>query len=132
MIRGDLAVADLPAAWNDRIRADLGLEVPDDARGCLQDVHWSMGAIGYFPSYTLGSLYAAQFWETLCRDVEDVEGRMAGGEFTPVLEWLRREIHPHGRRWPAADLCRRITGADLDHGALMRHLRSKLHAIYEL
>src|SRR5207237_397855 len=68
---GDLPIAELPGAWNERVRQDLGLDVPDDRRGCLQDIHWSMGAVGYFPTYTLGNLYAAQLWEAITRDVPD-------------------------------------------------------------
>jgi carboxypeptidase Taq len=130
MLRGDLPVADLPEAWNRRIREDLGLQVPDDARGCLQDIHWSMGSVGYFPTYTLGTLYAAQFWEAPAAEIPDIDGRMARGDFAALLGWLREKIHGHGRRFSAGDLCRRITGAPLSHGALMRHLEGKLRGIY--
>jgi len=132
MVRGDLAVADVPAAWNDRIRADLGLEVPDDRHGCLQDIHWSSAAIGYFPTYTLGTLYAAQIWEAIVDALPDVEGRMARGDFAPVLHWLRENVHAHGRRYRAADLCARITGRPLGHDALFRHLNAKLRPLYRL
>jgi carboxypeptidase Taq len=132
MIRGDLKPADLPGAWNERIRSDLGLEVPGDGQGCLQDIHWSMGAIGYFPTYTLGSLYAAQFWEALCRDVGGIEESLRAGDFRPVLAWLREKIHRHGRRYPAAELCRTLTGEPLTHEPLLRHLRAKLDPIYRL
>jgi len=132
LLRGDLAVADLPRAWNDRIRRDLGAEVPDDARGCLQDIHWSMGAIGYFPTYTLGTLYAAQFWEAIRRAIPDLESAIEHGEFATLLGWLRDNVHAHGRRYPAHELCMRLTGAPLGHGPLLRHLRSKLGSIYGL
>lgn len=132
LLRGDLAVADLPAAWNDRMRDDLGLEVPDDARGCLQDVHWAMGAIGYFPTYTLGTLYAAQLFEAAERDRPGLANGFAEGRFEPLLDWLRRSVHRHGRRVPAAELCRRVTGRDLDHAALLRHLRGTLSRLYDL
>ena len=97
MIRGDLAVADLPGAWNDRIKSDLGLDVPDDARGCLQDVHWSMGSVGYFPTYTLGNLYSAQLWDAVVVAIPDVDQRMQRGEFVALLGWLRDNVHAHGR-----------------------------------
>jgi carboxypeptidase Taq len=132
MIRDDLRPADLPAAWNERVKRDLGLEVRDDARGCLQDVHWSMGAIGYFPTYTLGSLYAAQLWEALIESVPDLPEQVAGGEFGVLLDWLRRNVHVHGRRFPAAELCRRVTGRPLGHEPLMRHLNGKLRPIYRM
>ncbi len=114
------------------MRSDLGLAVPDDRRGCLQDVHWSVGAIGYFPTYTLGNLYAAQFWRTLRTEVPDVDRQIAGGSFAGALAWLRERIHVHGRRYTAADLCRRITGAPLGHEALISYLRGKLSPLYGL
>src|SRR5690606_18274908 len=79
LLSGDLAVGDLPGAWNDRIRSDLGLEVPDHRSGCLQDIHWSMGAIGYFPTYTLGNLYAAQLWEAAQREQPGLDASIAAG-----------------------------------------------------
>jgi carboxypeptidase Taq len=132
LFRGELAPADLPGAWNRRIRDDLGLEVPDDARGCLQDVHWSMGAIGYFPTYTLGNLYAAQFWEAIVVALPDLDQQMAQGEFSALLAWLRENIHEAGRRFPADELCRNLTGKPLSHEPLMRHLSSRLRPIYGL
>jgi carboxypeptidase Taq len=132
MIRGDLAPADLPGAWNERVRVDLGLEVPDDARGCLQDIHWSMGAIGYFPTYTLGSLYAAQMWEAALEARPDLRDRIAAGEFAGLLGWLREQVHAHGRRFKADELCRRVTGGPLGHGPLMRHLEGKLRPLHGL
>lgn len=130
MLRGDLRTSDLPEAWNERIRKDLGIEVPDDSRGCLQDIHWSMGSIGYFPTYTLGSCLAAQLWETFAAQHVDIETRMATGDFTEILGWLRREIHAHGRRFRTDELCRRTTGRALDSAALMRHLNGKLLPLY--
>ncbi len=132
MLHGDLKPADLPGAWNDRVRSDLGLTVPDDARGCLQDIHWSMGAIGYFPTYTLGNLYSAQIWEALRVDLPELDRQMASGEFQPLLSWLRDKIHRHGRRWQAEELGRRVTGKSLGHEPLMRYLGSKLRPVYGL
>jgi carboxypeptidase Taq len=126
MIRGELDVAELPRAWNERVEADLGLRVPDDRRGCLQDVHWAMGALGYFPTYTLGSLYAAQLWEAASRDIPDLAVRIARGEFGALRDWLRTGVHVHGRRYPAAELCQRLTGRGLSHEPLVRHLAGKL------
>ncbi|MDX9911996.1 MAG: carboxypeptidase M32 [Phycisphaerales bacterium] len=130
MIRGDLAVRDLPGAWNERFKALFGVDVPDDTRGCLQDVHWSFGLIGYFPTYTLGNLYAASFWNALKRDLPDVDAKMERGEFAPVLSWFNDKIHRHGRMYPPRELCRRITGADLSTEPLMAYLGAKLGGVY--
>jgi carboxypeptidase Taq len=130
MIRGDLAVKDLPGEWNRRVKDYLGLEVPDDARGCLQDVHWAFGLIGYFPTYTLGNLYAAQFWETINQQIPDLKARMARGDFAALKAWLNTNIHAQGRRYRAADLCQKLTGKPLSADPLMRHLEGKLRAVY--
>lgn len=132
MLAGDLAVKDLPGVWAERMRSDLGLEVPDDARGCMQDIHWSMGAVGYFPTYTLGNLYAAQLWEAIDDAVPDVEGQIARGEFGGLLAWLRENVHAHGRRYTAPELCRRATGRDLTPAPLLSYLRTKLRGVYGL
>jgi carboxypeptidase Taq len=132
LLTGDLAIDDLPSAWNDRMKSDLGVDVPDDRRGCLQDVHWSMGAIGYFPTYTLGNLYAAQLWESVTREMPDLEDGFRAGEFEPLLSWLRDRIHRHGQQYRAEDLCERVTGRPLDHRPLVAYLRSKLTPLYGL
>jgi len=132
MLSGNLPTAELPRAWNERIKNDLGLDVPDDAHGCLQDVHWSMGAIGYFPTYTLGSLYAAQMWEAALRDEPGLPGEIGRGEFSTLLNWLRERVHRHGRRYTAAELCKQITGGALSHEPLIRHLDAKLRPLYRI
>lgn len=132
LIRGDLAVADLPGAWNERFEALIGAKVPDDTHGCLQDVHWSFGLLGYFPTYTLGNLYAAQFFEAIKEQTPDLDDRIAGGDFSAVLAWNREHIHAHGRRYTAADLCERATGSTLSAEPLMRHLEGKLRPVYGL
>jgi carboxypeptidase Taq len=130
MLHGELAVRDLPGAWNERIRADLGLEVPDDRRGCLQDVHWSMAAIGYFPTYTLGNLYAAQFWTEIGKQIPDLEARISRGDFSALLGWLVEKVHVHGRRYTAPELCAKLTGTSLSAAPLMTYLEAKLRPIY--
>jgi carboxypeptidase Taq len=130
LLSGELPVRDLPAAWNERIRADLGLEVPDDARGCLQDIHWSMGALGYFPTYTLGNLYAAQFWTALRQALPGLDDDLRRGEFGGLLAWLKENVHAHGRRYTAPELCERITGQRLRHEPLLQYLQAKLKPIY--
>jgi len=132
LINGDLAVKDLPKAWNAMFKDYLGLKVPSDKVGCLQDVHWAFGLVGYFPTYTLGNLYAAQFWEKINRDIPDLEKRMSKGNFGDLLGWLRHNIHRHGRRYRAAELCRKVTGKELSPEPLMRHLETKLRAVYGL
>ncbi len=130
MMSGDLEARDIPSEWNRMYKSYLGLDVPNHANGCLQDVHWSMGAIGYFPTYTLGNLYCAQFFETAC---EQVPGMVAGfekGEFAPLLDWLRSNIHCHGRRYGAAELCQRITGKPLSAQPLLNYLEGKLRPLH--
>jgi carboxypeptidase Taq len=132
MLAGDLAVADLPGAWNERVRADLGLEVPDDRRGVLQDIHWSMGAVGYFPTYTLGNLYAAQLWEAVSAALPDLDAQLRGGELSGLLEWLKAHVHAHGRRHAAPELIRLATGQPLSHEPLLGYLGTKLRSVYRL
>ncbi|VAX41443.1 Thermostable carboxypeptidase 1, partial [hydrothermal vent metagenome] len=130
MVRGDLSVSDLPGAWNEQFEQMLGVKVPDDRRGCLQDVHWSFGLLGYFPTYTLGNLYAAQFWEKINEDIPDLSTQMSRGEFGSLLTWLRTNIHRHGMRFRAGELCERITGKALSADPLLRHLEGKLRPVY--
>ena len=130
LFNGALEVAGVPSAWNAAYKKYLGLDVPDDRRGCLQDVHWSAGLVGYFPTYTFGNLYAAQFWEAMARDLPKRDTMMSKGEFAPILSWLRESIHAHGRRYSAEELCKRVTGQPLSHDALLRHLARKVSAVY--
>ena len=130
MLSGEVGAADVPAAWNQKMRDYLGLTPPDDAQGCLQDIHWSGGAIGYFPTYTLGNLYAAQFFERAGQDVGDLDAMFARGEFRPLLDWLRKNVHTHGKRHLPRDLARRVTGKDLSPEPLLRHLRAKATELY--
>jgi carboxypeptidase Taq len=130
MLDGSVTPKDLPAAWNAKMQQYLGITPPDDARGCLQDIHWSGGAIGYFPTYTLGNLYAAQFFEQANKDLGDLPKQFARGEFAPLLDWLRKNIHVHGKRYSARELATRITGADLSPQPLLHHLRAKASELY--
>jgi carboxypeptidase Taq len=132
LINDDLPVSDLPAAWHAKYREYLGIQSPTDADGVLQDVHWSSGAFGYFPTYSLGNLYAAQFFEKAQQDLGDLQDMFRRGEFLPLREWLCANIHSQGRRYPAAELGRRVTGSPLSHDALMRHLRGKFGPLYDL
>jgi carboxypeptidase Taq len=132
LISGDLPVRDVPGVWNENFERLVGVRVPDDARGCLQDVHWSFGLFGYFPTYTLGNLYAAQFWEAIGRAVPDRDEGVARGDFAPILAWNREHIHRHGRRYSAAELCVRATGQELSSAPLMRHLASRVKPAYAM
>ncbi len=132
LVTGDLRVGELPEAWNAQYREALGVEPPDDAQGVLQDIHWSMGSFGYFPTYALGNLYAAQLYRTMKRDLPGMEEELVRGEFAPVLSWLRDKVHRLGRLVPAAELCRQVTGESLDPACLAEYLESKYAAVYEL
>jgi carboxypeptidase Taq len=130
LVRGDLPVSEVPTAWNEKFRASFAMTPSSDALGCLQDIHWSCGGIGYFPTYTLGNLYAAQWMETIRKDLGDVDLDFRRGQFTRVLGWLREKIHKAARIYPASVLCERVTGQALSTQPLMRHLRGKYTALY--
>ena len=125
MIAGDLAVADLPGAWNDGMQRLLGITPPDDRRGCLQDIHWYDGAFGYFPSYTLGAMAAAQLMAALRADVPAVDEAMARGDLSPLLGWVRREVHGRANLLGFNDLMRAATGKPLDAKAFEAHLTAR-------
>lgn len=132
LVRGDLQPADVPGAWNDKFQQLLGLTPPDAARGCLQDIHWSFGGLGYFPTYTLGNLYGAQLMEAARRDLGDLDADFRRGDFNRLKTWLNDRIHRHGQRYRAGKLCERVTGRGLEHAPLMRYLRGKYEALYEI
>jgi len=132
LIGGDLKVGDVPGAWSETLKRHLGLASPDDRRGCLQDIHWSGGAIGYFPTYTLGNLYAAQFFARARQELGDLNVLFRRGEFRPLLDWLQTRIHRQGQRHRAADLVRAVTGEPLNHRYLLEHLRGKFEPLYGL
>ena len=132
VIGGSLEVAGIPSLWNKLYKDYLGLVVPDDRRGCLQDIHWSMGAMGYFPTYTLGNLYASQFFEAACTEMPGLLDGFARGEFAPLKAWLNSNIHAHGRRFTPSELVQRVTGKPLSPEPLMRHLEGKLRPLYGL
>ncbi len=125
MIAGDLALADLPGAWNDGMAELVGVVPPDDAQGCLQDIHWPGGAWGYFPTYTLGAMAAAQLFETACNAESGVLPGIAKGDFTPLVGWLRAKVHGHGSRLPADTLMTEATGRPLDADAFKRHIQRR-------
>lgn len=132
LISGDLAPADVPVAWNEEFTRSFGITPPDDAQGCLQDIHWSGGMIGYFPTYTLGNMYAAQFFEAARRDLADLPEQFARGDFTPLKSWLVEKIHRRGRHDRPRRLVQIVTGEPLTHLPLLQHLHGKLDALYGL
>lgn len=130
LISGDLNPADLPAAWNEKFTLSFNLKPPTDTLGCLQDIHWSMGSIGYFPTYTLGNLYAAQFMEQARQDLGDLDADFRRGEFGRLKGWLNEKIHRPGQLYRAGELCQRVTGKLLSHRALIGYLRGKYSGLY--
>ena len=126
LMEGTLGVDDLPHAWNEGMHRLLALDVPDDAQGLLQDVHWGAGLIGYFPTYTLGNLMAAQIWDTMRVELPDTDAQIERGEFGPLQTWLRERVHAHGRKLPAVELLARVTGQELAVGPFLGYLRGKL------
>ncbi|MCX7027562.1 MAG: carboxypeptidase M32 [Spirochaetes bacterium] len=130
LVSGRLQVADLPEAWKAKMKALLGVDVPDDARGCLQDIHWSMGSIGYFPSYALGNLYAAQFWVTMKDEIPGLEAGIEAGDLVTILSWLRKKIHSRGAALTPAEIILEATGFSLNPGHYTNYLEEKYSAIY--
>jgi carboxypeptidase Taq len=126
LISGRLAVADLPEAWNSRVFDLLGLDVPDDASGVLQDVHWSDASFGYFPTYQLGNVLSVQIWEKAREAVPDVEEQMERGDFSALHEWLRESLYSLGRKFTPAETVERVVGGPIDPEPYLRYLSDKL------
>jgi carboxypeptidase Taq len=126
IFEGGLQLTELPEAWNARYRDYLGLEVPDDAHGVLQDVHWPSGAFGYFPTYSLGNIIAGQLWEAAGRDLGDLDARIADGDLTSIGEWLRDRVHRHGRRLSPAEILEAAGCGELSVDPLLAHLRDRV------
>lgn len=132
MVEGRLAVDDVPEAWNAKYKEYLGVDVPSDADGCLQDIHWSMGGMGYFSTYTLGNVYAAQIFEAVRRAIPDLDAQVEAGEMSALREWLRANIHMKGRRHLAPALVEEATGAAPSPEPYLRYLEDKFGALYQL
>jgi carboxypeptidase Taq len=132
LMNGDLSVSELPGAFNDKMRAYLGLTPPDPGQGVMQDIHWSAGHFGYFPTYTLGNLYAAQFYAQAEAELGPLGERFAAGDFAPLLTWLRERIHSQGHRLWARPLVQEVTGEELTPQYLVRYLQRKFRALYGL
>jgi carboxypeptidase Taq len=132
LIEDNLEVEELPVVWNSKMKELLQLDVPDDSQGVLQDVHWSGGMIGYFPTYSLGNLYSAQFFAAAKRDIPTLDEQMARGEFGALLKWLREKIHVHGKFYSAQELAKNATGEALNSKHFAAYITAKYSEIYEL
>jgi carboxypeptidase Taq len=132
LLTGNLPAADLPAAWNEAYGHHLGLIPPNDALGCLQDGHWAAGMIGYFPTYTLGNVFAAQLFARARMDLPDLDTQFAAGQFAGLRGWLRQAVYQHGRCYPAHQLIARATGEPADHRTLVQALKQKYGELYRI
>jgi carboxypeptidase Taq len=130
MLEGKLAVKDLPEAWNSRINSYLGINVPNDREGVLQDIHWSYVGFGVFPGYTLGNLIGAQLMEKIRVEIRDLDGQIEAGHFAPLLAWLRKNVHRHGRKFTPNELLERATGKPLEAGPWIAYVRQKFGSLY--
>jgi carboxypeptidase Taq len=132
IFEGRLELSDLPEAWNARTAEYLGLEVPDDARGVLQDVHWAAGVFGYFPTYSLGNLIAAQIWDAAVGEIPDLEQRIGRGDLATLHAWLAERLYRHGNKFMPKELIERVVGGPIDVGPYLRQLHERAAEIYEV
>jgi carboxypeptidase Taq len=132
MVEGSLAVKDLPEIWNSKMQEYLGVTPPDNARGVLQDIHWSGGAIGYFSTYALGNLVSAQLWEKIKKDIRNLDDQIRKGDFSELLAWLRKNIHQHGQKYEPQQLVEKITGSKISPAPYVHYLTKKYSEIYGL
>jgi carboxypeptidase Taq len=129
LIAGSVDLRELPAVWNERMGEYLDVEVPDDAHGVLQDVHWSRGTIGYFPTYALGNVISVQIWEKVLEDVPDLDQHLERGDLEPLTGWLRERLWRHGRKFTPQETLERVVGGGLDPEPYLRYLNAKLGAL---
>lgn len=132
LLTSELDIKDLSGAWNDMYHKYLGVTPPGDKQGVLQDIHWAHGSFGYFPTYSLGSFYAAQYYDKAATEIENMEEQLAQGDYSQVLSWLRRNIHKHGRRYTSDELCHKVTGSGLDFKSFMNYATKKYSGIYDI
>lgn len=132
LIGGEITVKELPEYWNACYKEYLGIDVPSDDKGVLQDIHWSHGSFGYFPTYSLGSFYAAQFFHRANLEIKGLEKLIEQGNLLPLLQWLREKIHRHGKFYSAEELCTQVTGEKLNFKYFMDYAKNKYSAIYNL
>ena len=132
LLEGEIEAANLPEVWNTKMQEYLGITPPNDAQGVLQDVHWSEGLLGYFPTYTLGNLVASQLWEKIEEDIPNLSQQIEAAKFDALLEWLRENVHQYGAKFEPMELLHQITGSGLSAEPYLRYLRSKFGVIYNL
>jgi carboxypeptidase Taq len=132
LMEGDLKVADLPEAWNGRMNDYLGIIPPNDADGVLQDIHWSYGIMGYFPTYSLGNLVSNQLWEKINQDIPKLSSQIQGGNFSELLAWLRDHVHKYGSKFEPQDLVQRIVGSPITPEPYLKYLNEKFGSIYQI
>jgi carboxypeptidase Taq len=132
MVEGTIAVKDLPEIWNAKMQEYLGITPPDDAKGVLQDIHWSYGAIGYFSTYALGNLVSVQLWEKINKDIRNLDDQIRKGDFNELLAWLRKIIHQHGQKYEPQTLVEKVTGSKISPAPYVRYLTKKYSEIYGL
>ncbi len=132
MVEGTIAVKDLPEIWNAKMQEYLGIVPPNDAKGVLQDIHWSGGSIGYFSTYALGNLVSAQLWEKIRKDIRDLDDQICKGNFSELLGWLRTNIHRHGHKYDPQVLVEKVTGSKITPEPYVRYLTKKYSEIYGL
>ena len=132
LMEGKLAVKDLPDAWNTKMKDYLGITPPNDAKGVLQDIHWSSGYIGYFPTYALGNLVSAQLWEKILEDIPALPSNIRSGDFSELLAWLREKVHRHGAKFDPQEMVQKITGSKITPEPYLRYLKKKYSEIYNL
>src|SRR5262249_37761 len=122
LVAGELQPGDVPGAWNEKFHDFFQMTPPDHAKGCLQDIHWSMGGLGYFPTYAVGNLYGGEFMEVARRDLGELDADFRRGEFGRLKNWLNEKIHKPGQRYRAGTLCEMVTGKPLSHKPLINYL----------
>jgi len=132
LLDGDLSIKDLPDAWNQKFMEYLGVVPPNNSEGVLQDVHWSWGLIGYFPSYAIGNIIASQLWAEMAKEIPHQDELMTKGEIAPILNWLIKNVHHHGKKFTPTDLIKRVTGGPIETGPYLDYLHSKFKGIYQL
>lgn len=132
MVEGSINTKDLPEIWNAKMREYLGITPPNDAKGVLQDIHWSYGSIGYFSTYALGNLVSAQLWEKINKDIRNLDDQIRQGNFSELLGWLRAKVHVHGHKYDPQDLVQKITGSKITSEPYVRYLTKKYSEIYGL
>ena len=132
LIENKISTKDLPEIWNQKMKEFLGIKPPNDKMGVLQDVHWSCGGIGYFPTYSLGNLYSAQFYDKMSKDIGNIDDQVGQGNFGEIINWLGKNIHSLGKTYTASNLMKKVTGEELNSKHFSDYLEKKYGEVYEI